>query len=29
VEWTPQGDVRQVGEVEIVFEGRWIGPTVG
>jgi diaminopimelate epimerase len=28
VEWPEGGDVRQVGEVEIVFEGRWIGPPV-
>jgi diaminopimelate epimerase len=26
VEWPPDGEVRQTGEVEIVFEGRWIGP---
>jgi diaminopimelate epimerase len=26
VEWPEGGDVRQVGEVAIVFEGRWIGP---
>ena len=30
VDWTPEGgDVRQTGEVEIVFEGRWIGPEIG
>jgi len=29
VEWPEGGEVRQVGEVEIVFEGRWIGPQVG
>ena len=29
VEWPEGGDVRQTGEVEIVFEGRWIGPEVG
>jgi diaminopimelate epimerase len=28
VEWPEGGDVRQTGEVEIVFEGRWIGPAV-
>jgi diaminopimelate epimerase len=28
VEWPEGGEVRQVGEVEIVFEGRWIGPPV-
>ena len=28
VDWTESGEVRQVGEVEIVFEGRWIGPPV-
>jgi diaminopimelate epimerase len=27
VEWPEGGEVRQVGEVEIVFEGRWIGPS--
>jgi diaminopimelate epimerase len=26
VEWPEGGDVRQVGDVEILFEGRWIGP---
>jgi diaminopimelate epimerase len=26
VEWAESGEVRQVGDVEIVFEGRWIGP---
>jgi len=26
VDWTESGEVRQVGDVEIVFEGRWIGP---
>ena len=26
VEWPEGGDVRQVGEVEVVFEGGWIGP---
>jgi diaminopimelate epimerase len=26
VEWPEGGEVRQVGEVEVVFEGRWIGP---
>jgi diaminopimelate epimerase len=26
VDWPPDGEVRQTGEVEIVFEGRWIGP---
>jgi diaminopimelate epimerase len=26
VDWTEGGEVLQVGEVEIVFEGRWIGP---
>ena len=29
VEWPEGGDVRQIGDVEIVFEGRWIGPEVG
>jgi len=24
VEWPEGGDVRQVGEVEIVFEGEWL-----
>jgi diaminopimelate epimerase len=28
VEWPEDGEVRQVGEVEIVFEGRWIGPAL-
>jgi diaminopimelate epimerase len=28
VDWTESGEVRQVGNVEIVFEGRWIGPPV-
>jgi diaminopimelate epimerase len=28
VDWPEGGEVRQVGEVEIVFEGRWIGPKV-
>jgi diaminopimelate epimerase len=28
VDWPEGGEVRQVGEVEIVFEGRWIGPPV-
>jgi diaminopimelate epimerase len=28
VEWPEGGEVRQVGEVEIVFEGRWIGPSL-
>jgi diaminopimelate epimerase len=27
VDWTESGEVRQVGDVEIVFEGRWIGPS--
>ena len=29
VEWPEGGEVRQVGGVEIVFEGRWIGPSLG
>ncbi|HVR69593.1 MAG TPA: diaminopimelate epimerase [Vicinamibacteria bacterium] len=28
VEWPEGGEVRQVGEVEIVFEGRWTGPSL-
>jgi diaminopimelate epimerase len=28
VDWTGEGEVRQVGEVEILFEGRWIGPAL-
>ena len=28
VEWPEDGDVRQTGDVEVVFEGRWIGPEV-
>ena len=29
VEWPEGGDVRQIGDVEVVFEGRWIGPEAG
>jgi diaminopimelate epimerase len=28
VEWPEGGEVRQRGEVEILFEGRWIGPSL-
>jgi diaminopimelate epimerase len=28
VDWPEGGEVRQTGDVEIVFEGRWIGPAV-
>ena len=27
VDWPEGGTVRQTGEVEIVFEGEWVGPT--
>jgi diaminopimelate epimerase len=26
VEWPDGGNVRQVGEVEVLFEGEWLGP---
>lgn len=26
VDWVESGDVRQVGDVEVLFEGKWIGP---
>jgi diaminopimelate epimerase len=29
VEWPEGGDVRQTGEVELLYEGRWIGPAAG
>ena len=29
VDWPEGGEVRQTGDVELVFEGRWIGPEAG
>jgi diaminopimelate epimerase len=26
VDWPEGSEVRQVGEVEVLFEGQWIGP---
>jgi diaminopimelate epimerase len=26
VDWPEQGPVRQVGEVELLFEGQWLNP---